>query len=233
MADRSRYFETWAYRPLLRDYFAAGARWLAAPKPQLSDDQYDASWPIQNGSRSCRYAVTELEPTFDAADFVRCGRDIFAQVSHVTNHMGIEWVRKQLGEGYRVHNVYSRNPHAMHIDDTLMPLAPGKVLVNPVYMNPEKLPEAFAKWDVLLAPQPLYTEQNALGKLSGWMNMNVLMLDPKRVIVERSQEPTIRALEQWGFEVIPCAFEAYYFFVGSFHCATLDIRRRGTLESYF
>ena len=34
MADRGRYFETWPYRSLLREYFAAGARWTAAPKPQ-------------------------------------------------------------------------------------------------------------------------------------------------------------------------------------------------------
>src|SRR5262245_4580806 len=37
MAWRSRYFEIHAYRPLLREYFRRGARWVAAPKPQLCD----------------------------------------------------------------------------------------------------------------------------------------------------------------------------------------------------
>jgi hypothetical protein len=27
--------------------------------------------------RSLRYMITEFEPVFDAADFVRCGRDLF------------------------------------------------------------------------------------------------------------------------------------------------------------
>ena len=39
MPDRSRYFETWSYRTLLKEYFAGGARWTAAPKPQLLDMQ--------------------------------------------------------------------------------------------------------------------------------------------------------------------------------------------------
>ena len=59
------------------------------------------------------------------------------------------------------------------------------------------------------------------------------MLDEERVIVEARQEPLIRALTDWGFRPIPCSFEAYYPFLGSFHCATLDVRRRGELRSYF
>jgi glycine amidinotransferase len=37
MADRARYFESWAYRSLFIEYFKAGARWTAAPKPMLTD----------------------------------------------------------------------------------------------------------------------------------------------------------------------------------------------------
>ena len=61
----------------------------------------------------------------------------------------------------------------------------------------------------------------------------MLMLDEERVVVERRQEPLIEKLKEWGFKPIPCSFEAYYPFMGSFHCATLDVRRRGGLKSYF
>ncbi|MEV4889294.1 hypothetical protein AB0K48_07890 [Nonomuraea sp. NPDC055795] len=37
----------------------------------------------------------------------------------------------------------------------------------------------------------------------------------------------------WGFTPLPCSFESYYAFAGSFHCATLDVRRDGPLRSYF
>ena len=59
------------------------------------------------------------------------------------------------------------------------------------------------------------------------------MLDEERVIVEKHQESMIKALKQWGFKPILCPFEHYYEFLGAFHCATLDVRRRGVLQTYF
>ena len=233
MADRSRYFEAWAYRSLFKEYFAGGARWVSAPKPQLLDDQYHQDFePSNYDDKEIRFVVSEFEPVFDAADFVRCGRDIIGQKSHVTNALGITWLRRHLGDEYRVHEIKSRSPQAMHIDTTLMPLAPGKVLVNPDWADLENLPEFFKSWDVLIAPQPVPSLMSELKLISSWANMNVLMLDEKRVIVEQRQEPMIQAFKDWGFEPIPCPFESYYPFLGSFHCATLDMRRRGELKSY-
>jgi len=62
--------------------------------------------------------------------------------------------------------------------------------------------------------------------------MNILMLDEERVVVERQDEPMIGLLKRWGFKPIPCSFRSFNSFGGSFHCATLDIRRRGHLQSY-
>jgi glycine amidinotransferase len=59
------------------------------------------------------------------------------------------------------------------------------------------------------------------------------MLDEKKVVVDISQRTLIKALRGWGFDPIPTPFLAYRPFGGSFHCATLDVRRRGTLKSYF
>lgn len=233
MADRSRYFEAWAYRSLFKEYFRAGAKWVAAPKPQLSDAQYKDNFkPSACGDEEIEYVVTEFEPTFDAADFVRLGTDLVGQKSHVTNEMGILWLERYLGDPYRVHVIQSRSPQAMHIDTTLMPLAPGKVLVNPEWLDVKRLPAIFRTWDHLIAPRPVPSKRNELRLISSWANMNVLMLDEERVIVEERQEPMIQALRNWGFSTIPCPFENYYPFLGSFHCATLDIRRRGTLRSY-
>jgi glycine amidinotransferase len=51
--------------------------------------------------------------------------------------------------------------------------------------------------------------------------------------VERLQESLIKKLKDWGFEPISYSFANYAPFGGSFHCATLDVRRRGELQSYF
>ncbi|MFD3536385.1 amidinotransferase [Streptomyces sp. NPDC058664] len=230
-----RYFEADSYRALVKDYFRRGARWTAAPKPQLTEELFDADFRTPGDGEPMRYILTEFEPVFDAADFVRAGRDLFVTRSNVTNRMGIAWLRRHLGPGYRVHEIESRCRTPMHIDTTFLPLAPGRVLVNPEYVDVDRLPDVLDSWDVLVAPEPDPIDERLLRLTSmcgKWLSMNVLMIDEKRVIAERNHVNTLRALERWGFEPIPCDLQHYAPFGGSFHCATLDIRRRGTLESY-
>ena len=69
-----------------------------------------------------KYILTEAEPCFDAADVMRCGRDIFVQVSHVTNWGGVEWLRRHLAPEYRVHHLNFMDPYAVHIDASFVPL---------------------------------------------------------------------------------------------------------------
>lgn len=237
MAWRSRHFEMRAYRTLLREYFEAGARWTSAPRPQLLDSLYAGPdfEPAPKGE-PVRYIINESEIVFDAADFARCGRDLFVTRSNVTNRVGIEWLRRHLGDGFRIHEVETQCPQPMHIDTTFVPLCPGKVLINPEYVDPGRLPAILRSWDVLVAPEPdpIPGFLNAhLSLVSKWISMNVFLLDEKRVIVEASQVSMQRALREWGFDPLPTPFMNYKLFGGGFHCATLDIRRRGALQSYF
>ncbi|HEY4489193.1 MAG TPA: amidinotransferase [Candidatus Paceibacterota bacterium] len=233
MAWRSRYFESFAYHPMMHDYFNEGARWLVAPKPAMADGFYNHNYspeePLKNGEK--QFVITNKEIAFDAADFVRCGKDIFVQKSNVTNGLGIEWVRRHIGSNYAVHEVEFGDMHPMHIDTTIVPLAPGRVLINPTWVN--KLPPIFDSWEVFVAPEPTYLEDNALYFSSDWLTINTLSLDEKRVVVEEQEQPLIDALKKWGFEPVPIPFRNFYSFGGSVHCATLDIRRRGSLKSYF
>lgn len=41
MSWRCRLFESRAYRSLIKSYFARGARWTAAPRPQLHPSERD------------------------------------------------------------------------------------------------------------------------------------------------------------------------------------------------
>ena len=171
---------------MFKEYFKAGAKWTAAPKPQLLDALYDQHYTVPGPGEPMRFVVNEFEPVFDAADSVRCGRDIFCQTSNVTNHFGVAWLQRHLGDGYRVHTLQSRCPEAIHIDTTFMPLAPGKVLVNPEYLDIENLPQILKSWDVLVMPTPLpKINGDPLRLMSDWSGINVLMLDQKRVVVEK------------------------------------------------
>ena len=236
MCWRSRYFESDAYRSLFKEYFERGARWTSAPRPQLADALFDKTYRVPEAGEPMRYIVNEFEPVFDAADFARCGRDLFVTRSNVTNRGGIEWVRRHLGErGFRVHELPSICRQPMHIDSTFVPLAPGKVLVNPDFLDLERLPPILKRWDVLVAPRPdpVNDAVARISMCSPWSSINVLMLDERRVVVEASQPTLHRALRDWGFEPMPLPFIGYGPFGGSFHCATLDVRRDGALRDWF
>jgi glycine amidinotransferase len=226
MSWRCRYHEVDAYRSLIKSYFRRGARWLPGPRPQLSDELFS---PGCEADEPGRFAITEFEPVFDAADFVRFGRDILVQRSHVTNASGIQWLQQAVGEDYTVRCIDVNDPHAMHIDATIVPLAPGKLLVNGERYIPSDL---FDGWEIREAPRPALPADWPMYFSSSWLSMNLLSLDEETVVVERQEEPLIDALTAWGIECIPVDFRHVYTFGGSFHCATLDVRRDGQLQSY-
>ncbi len=229
MAWRSRYFEFLAYRDLCKDYFRRGAKWRAAPKPAMTDASYDPRWVRGEG-----YVTTEVEPLFDAADMTRCGRDVFVQRSHVTNDFGIDWLRVHYGDTLRFHKVEFDDYRAIHIDATWVPLRPGLALTNPdrpMTTVPEILRDS--DWTFLDAPRSTLPERHPQFASYQWLSMNMLSLGPDKVIVEAHETPTIEMLAAEGIEAIPCPFRSNYRFGGSFHCATVDVRRRGGLDSYF
>jgi len=231
MAWRSRYFEVDAYRDLLIGYFSRGAKWISAPRPRLLDASYDDNFDPETPCESGRYVTREHEPTFDAADFIRCGRDIFAQRSHVTNMLGIDWVARTIGSEYTVHVIEVNDSAPMHIDASFMPLAPGKLLLNPKRVK--TIPKIFDSWDVRFAPAPTVPDDHVLYMSSAWISMNIFMVNEKQVVAESQEQPLIELLDDWGFEVLPVDFRNTMRFGGSFHCVTCDLRRSGELRSYF
>lgn len=239
MGWRSYYFATHPFRTIFKDYFRRGARWVAAPKPQLTDASFNPGYAaakpetmsLADPFPDATSVITEFEPIVDAGDFMRFGRDILVQRSHVTNRFGIEWVRRLLGGEFRVHEVAFADDHPMHMNATFVPLRPGRVLVNPERV-PE-LPEMFADWDVVVCPEPAIPADQTMYFCSRWIAMNTLMLDQERIFVEAQETELLRLLEKEGFTPIPVPFRTVNTFGGGFHCATLDVRRRGGPEDYF
>jgi glycine amidinotransferase len=248
MAYRARYFEYLKYRPLIQEYFTRGCRWTAAPKCSMSDALYDWDYPEEFlaftrgdpdvpdnvGPLAGRFITTESEPCFDAADFTRFGRDIIAQRSQVTNSLGIEWLRRHLGDGYRIHIAKFRDPGPVHMDATWVPIGEGRVLSCPdrPCMSPEIL-EMFKKagWEILQPPHGVARAEFHLS--SRWLSMNILMLDQERVLVEKHEGPLIQFFRDIGLKPVPVDFKDHYVFGGGLHCVTCDVRRRGELKSYF
>jgi glycine amidinotransferase len=68
MTQRARYFEFRAYRRLLKEHFAGGARWTIAPKPLMSDALYrECGQAGEALDFSSSPLPTEFASAFDAA----------------------------------------------------------------------------------------------------------------------------------------------------------------------
>ncbi|HTD32390.1 MAG TPA: hypothetical protein VK665_01920, partial [Candidatus Elarobacter sp.] len=190
MAQRARFFEYRAYRSLLTEYFRRGARWTAVPKPLMADALYDER--ARNGEEPFDFAagplLTEIEPVFDAASFVRLGRDIFWQPDLVSNELGAEWLQRHLGPEFRVHRIGFRESLPTHIGTTLVPVRPGIVLVNPARPCTDDSLDLFASNGWRVIEVPVSRNGAASRDVSSWISMNILMLDEHTAVVERREQ---------------------------------------------
>jgi N-dimethylarginine dimethylaminohydrolase len=142
-----------------------------------------------------------------------------------------------LGESFRVHflkDVY----FGSHIDSTFAALRPGLVLCNPARINETTLPPILRQWEVVYSPPMENTgryDAEYLRKSIGsdWIDMNLFSIHPGLVVVDRDQTALIKLLESKGLDVIPLKLRHSKMLGGGFHCVTLDVRRRGTLQRYF
>lgn len=246
MSYRSRWYEYLCYRPLFEQYFKKDPNFsfAAAPKPRLTERSYKKDfwkeWKSLSEEEKWERAEksdwipTEVEPLFDAADVVRCGKDLFVQKSMVTNDTGIEWLRRHYSD-HRIHKVRCREFTPWHMDTTIVPLRPGLVLFNPERTPLDPRRELFEKngWEILEPPPTVLEEKRPMTFCSWWLNMNVLVLDPKTVCVEASETPVMELLDKHGLEVVPVPFYEVSPFGGGLHCCTADVYREGTCKDYF
>lgn len=231
---RQRFFEFYGFKSLCLDYWKRGAKWTSPPKPRCDSELIDENYDTDPSKRRGEFVISESEPVFDPADFVRAGTDIFAQPSQVTNLAGIEWMRRHLApRGIRVHEVRFRGERPMHIDTTFSLVRPGYAITNPA--RPLVNPEPFIKagWKLIEAPQPNVPKDHPMWVSSAWLSMNTLMKDPNAVFVEKNEGPFHKVFEKIGVRVIPVPMYHMNSIGGGFHCWTCDIRRKGKMETYF
>lgn len=170
-------------------------------------------------------ALTEYEPSFDAANVIRANDDVLYLVSNSGNKKGAQKLQELLPD-IKVHlleNVYSY----MHIDTTIAFLREGLLLANPERIKSrDVLPGPFKNWDIIWCPQPVdigyYGNYN---NSSPWCNMNLFSISPNLVVLEKNQEPTRKVLESYGIECAMLPMRHSRTLSGCFHCVTLDLER--------
>jgi len=226
---RGRALESFSYRTMMVDYLRSGAKWYSAPKPMLLDSLFEVD-PDKPTPRND-------EPAFDAANILRLGRDLIYLVSGTGNELGGQWLQTILGDDFRVHflkDVY----YGSHIDSTFVALRPGLILCSPARINDDTLPEILKQWEVIYSPPMESTgryDADYLSRSIGskWIDMNLFSINPNLVVVDQDQTALIKLLEKQGLDVIPLKLRHSKMLGGGYHCITLDIRRKGTLQRYF
>ncbi|MGG7608568.1 glycine amidinotransferase [Streptomyces sp. ZG43] len=240
---RSRYFETQLLKPLFQEYFRNGCRWTVMPRPLMTDASFDLSYvrsatvggptePIGEPQPS-PYDVG-LEMMFDAAQCLRLGRDIIANVSTENHELGVAWLERHLEGRFRVHRVHRLSDS--HIDSMVLALRPGLLLVRSEAVA-KSLPPALRRWDRIVAPTPTQNnfpryDDDDLILTSPFIDLNVLSVDPETVLVNEASPELVRALEDAKFTVVPVRHRHRRLFGGGFHCFTLDTVRDGGPEDY-
>jgi glycine amidinotransferase len=240
---RSRYFEGQFLKPLFQEYFRDGARWTVMPRPMMTDSSFDLSYvradlaggptePIED-PRPSPYDVG-LEMMFDAAQCLRLGRDIVANVSTANHALAVDWLERHLEGRFRVHRVHQLSDS--HIDSMVLALRPGVLLVRSESVV-DKLPPALRSWDRIVPPPPERNsfpryEDDDLILTSPFIDLNVLSVDPDTVLVNEASPELVRTLEERGFTVVPVRHRHRRLFGGGFHCFTLDTVREAGAEDY-
>jgi N-dimethylarginine dimethylaminohydrolase len=164
----------------------------------------------------------ESDFVLDAANVCRLNDTLLYLESSSGNRAAAVWLDAHL-PNWKVEtcNFYA----GVHIDSTVVPLREGLVLLNGTRVNEANCPQVFKKWDKIyvdqVVPQAFYQYPYA----SKWIALNMLVIDPHTVVVDRHQVELIKKLEQWSFTVVPHELRHSRTLGGGFHCVTLDTWR--------
>ena len=158
----------------------------------------------------------------DAANILRLNDTWLFLKSSSGNHEALEWVSDTFFDVcIESCNFYS----GVHIDSTIVPLREGLVMLNASRVNEQNCPEVFKKWDKIWIDDVVAQDFYQYPYASKWIAMNMLVVDPRTVIVDRHQQDLIYRLKQWNFTVVPLELRHSRTLGGGFHCVTLDLVR--------
>ncbi|TQV95513.1 hypothetical protein V2A60_000703 [Cordyceps javanica] len=210
-----------------------GAPWHVYRQPVLHgrDTIYDGK-EEEKFDPAKDWAISNNRPAFDAADFMRLGKHLIGQLSHVTNQKGIDYLRSVLPTGYTLELIKPTYSTVVHIDTTILPLRKGLLVYNPKYISGEALGElkALEGWELHAypynpgAPGPPNGPEQPMA--SRWLVLNGLSLDDKHIFVEEQATQFAEWIkEKFDIDSIMLPFKHVNSIGGSFHCATVDLVR--------
>jgi len=173
-------------------------------------------------SRDIRQMPRDQGMVLDAANVCRLGDTMLFLESSSGNRPAYEWLCDQFpGVTIELCNFYA----GVHIDSTIVPLREGLVMLNASRVTEATVPGVFKSWEKIWVTEVVAQSFYEYPYASKWIAMNMLVVNPTTVVVDRHQPELISTLKQHKFDVIPLELRHSRTLGGGFHCVTLDLIR--------
>ena len=159
----------------------------------------------------------------DAANVLRLNESMLYLQSASGNQQAYKWLKAKFPNvPIEVCEFYS----GVHIDSTIVPVREGLVVVNASRVNKDNLPQIFKNWEVIWVDEVVAQGFYQYPYASKWIALNMLVVDPTTIIVDKHQTELIKMLEEYNMLVLPLELRHSRTLGGGFHCVTLDIVRQ-------
>ena len=226
------------HRPTDLDFVAVDGMYNYCPRDRLliaGDTVVDCNmhYPCRNIETQALQAVTagnkilempkESDFVLDAANVCRLNDTLLYLESASGNRAAAVWLDAHLPNWtIETCNFYA----GVHIDSTVVPLREGLVMLNAARVTEQNCPRVFKHWDKIYVDHVIEQGFYQYPYASKWIAMNMLVIDPATVIVDKHQTQLIHTLEKHKFTVIPHELRHSRTLGGGFHCVTLDTWRQ-------
>jgi scyllo-inosamine-4-phosphate amidinotransferase 1 len=159
----------------------------------------------------------------DAANVLRLNESMLYLQSASGNQQAYKWLKAKFPNvPIEVCEFYS----GVHIDSTIVPVREGLVVVNASRVNKDNLPKVFNGWQVIWVDEVVEQGFYQYPYASKWIALNMLVVDPTTIIVDKHQTKLIKMLEDYNVLVLPLELRHSRTLGGGFHCVTLDLVRQ-------
>jgi N-dimethylarginine dimethylaminohydrolase len=225
-------------RPALRNYPVTGGMYNYCPRDRLlvygntivdpammypcRDQEILTLDEVLHKSHDVRVMPRDQGMILDAANICRLNDTWLFLESASGNKLAYNWLCEQFPDvNIELCNFYA----GVHIDSTIVPLREGLVMLNGSRVSYETCPDVFRTWSKIYVNDVVAQDFYQYPYASKWIAMNMLVVDPHTVIVDKNQPELIKTLENWHFTVIPLELRHSRTLGGGFHCVTLDLIR--------
>lgn len=187
------------------------------------DMERECLWDIIQDADTVIKMPRNQDMVLDAANVLRLGKDKMLFLESASgNKKAYDWLCEQFPTvTIEACNFYS----GVHIDSTIVPLREGLVILNSSRVNFDNVPKVFEGWQKVWINDVVAQDFYQYPYASKWIALNMLVVNPNTVIVDKNQPALISILESYRFNVIPLELRHSRTLGGGFHCVTLDLVR--------